>query len=186
MSSLIMWNTMTLDGFFEGAQSWALDWHQWLWDDELQRFSIEQLRSADMLLFGRVTYEGMAAYWQKATGDVAEFMNKLPKVVCSQTLDRADWKNTRLVKDNMVATIQDLKRQGDGNIFVFGSADLSACLMKEGLFDEYRIGLAPVVIGRGKTLFGRDLKELRMKLIETRRLSSGCVILCYEPLQIHV
>ena len=90
MSKLIMWNLMTLDGFFEGAKSWDLDFHQLVWGDELEHLSIEQLRSADRLLFGRVTYEGMAAYWQTATGEVADFMNSLPKVVVSRTLERAD------------------------------------------------------------------------------------------------
>jgi dihydrofolate reductase len=139
-----------------------------------------------MLLFGRATYQGMAVYWQTAQGEIAYFMNTLPKVVCSRTLGRADWANTRLVKDDVVATIEELKRQGNGNIFVFGSADLSAFLMKHGLFDEYRLGIAPTVMGRGKTLFGRDLGQLRMRLLEARPLSSGCVILRYEPLQAEV
>jgi dihydrofolate reductase len=66
MSRLIMWNLITLDGFFEGAKSWDLGWHERVWGDELERLSIEQLRSADGLLFGRVTYEGMAAHWPSA------------------------------------------------------------------------------------------------------------------------
>jgi len=177
-----MWNVLTLDGFFEGARSWALDWHQYVWGEELERFSVVQLRSADALVFGRVTYEGMAAYWQTAKGEVADFMNHLPKVVFSRTLERAEWANTTLVKDDTVAAIQKLKREGEGNIFVFGSAALSAHLMASGLFDEYRLALAPVVLGRGNPLFGRDLNELRMKLIEARPLSSGCVILRYQPL----
>lgn len=176
-----MWNLMTLDGFFEGAESWTLDWHQLVWGDELEGFSIEQLRTADMLLFGRVTYDGMAAYWQKATGEVADFMNRLPKVVVSRTLDRAEWNNTTLVKGNASAEVRKLKAKGKGDIFVFGSADLTATLMKEGLFDEYRIALVPIVIGNGKTLFGRGLPRLPMTLIEARPLQTGCVILRYEP-----
>jgi dihydrofolate reductase len=176
-----MWNLMTLDGFFEGPESWSLDWHLQVWGDELERFSIEQLRTADMLLFGRVTYDGMAAYWQKATGEVADFMNRLPKVVVSGTLDRADWNNTTLVRNNAAAEVRKLKAKGKGDIFVFGSADLSATLMQEGLFDEYRIALVPIVIGNGKALFGRGLPRLPMKLIEARPLESGCVILRYEP-----
>ena len=75
MSKLIQWNVISLDGFFEGAKSWELDWMQSSFNHELEAFSIEQLRAAGMLLFGRVTYEGMAAYWQTAKGTVAEFMN---------------------------------------------------------------------------------------------------------------
>lgn len=115
MSRLIMWNLMTLDGFFEGPRSWDLDWHQLVWGEELERLSIEQLQSADALLFGRVTYEGMAAHWKTATGEVADYMNRLPKLVFSRTLAQADWNNTRRVKDKAVAEVADLKRRGSGN-----------------------------------------------------------------------
>jgi dihydrofolate reductase len=181
MRRLIMWNLLTLDGFFEGGKSWDLDFHQQVWGEELERFSVEQLRSAGMLLFGRVTYEGMAAYWQVTKGEVADFMNRLPKVVFSRTLERADWANTKLVKDNVLASIHGFKRQGQGNIFVFGSAGLCATLMEHGLFDEYRLAFVPVLLGLGKPLFPPNLSRLRLKLLEARPLSNGSVILRYEP-----
>jgi dihydrofolate reductase len=181
MSKLIMWNLMTLDGFFDGAENWALDWHQYAWGEELERLSIEQLREADMLVFGRVTYEGMAAYWKTEQGEVATFMNSLPKAVFSRTLDKADWHNTKLLKGDVKQEVQDLKRAGDKNIFVFGSGGLSATLLEEGLFDEYRLCLVPVVLGVGKQLFGRKLSRLRMKLLDSRPLMSGSVLLRYAP-----
>jgi dihydrofolate reductase len=183
MSKLIMWNLVTLDGFFEGAKSWDLDFHQSVWGDELERLSIEQLRSADSLLFGRVTYQGMAGYWQTTTGEVADFMNRLPKVVVSRTLERADWQNTKIVKDNVAAEIQRLKQQDEKNIFVFGSANLSATLIQHHLFDEYRIAVAPVLLGRGTPLFNQNLARLNLKLLDSRTLSNGCVILRYEPIR---
>jgi dihydrofolate reductase len=100
MRKLIMWNLLTVDGYFEGAKSWELDWHEYVWGDELERLSIEQLGSADMLLFGRVTYEGMAAHWPTAQGEVAAFMNSLPKIVFSRTLVSPSWANTTLVKED--------------------------------------------------------------------------------------
>lgn len=181
MSKLIMWNLLSLDGYFEGGKSWDLDWHPYIWGEELERFSLEQLRTADRLVFGRITYEGMAAYWQTATGEIAGFMNRLPKVVFSRTLKRADWVNTRLAEGDFVAEIQELKRQGDGNMFVFGSANLSAALMEHGLFDEYRLALAPVLLGRGRALFGSCSSRQSLKLLEARSLSNGGVILRYEP-----
>jgi dihydrofolate reductase len=181
MSKLIMWNLMTLDGVFEGAKSWDLDFHQSVWGDELERLSIEQLQSADGLLFGRTTYEGMAAYWQTAKGEVADFMNGLPKVVVSRTLERAEWHNTKLIKENVGAEIEKLKQQGQKSIFVFGSANLSATLTQHNLFDEYRIAIAPVVLGRGTPLFSQNLTRLNLKLLDSRTLSNGCVILRYEP-----
>ena len=184
MSRLIMWNLLTLDGFFEGATSWDLGWHESVWGEELESISLEQLRTADRLLFGRITYEGMAAYWPSAEGELAEIadlMNGLPKVVFSRTMERAEWSNTTLVRDDAVAEVSRLKRAGDRNTFVFGSGDLSATLIRHGLFDEYRLVLAPLVIGSGKTLFGRDLSELKLRLLEARALSSGAVILRYAP-----
>jgi dihydrofolate reductase len=183
MSKLIMWNLQTLDGFFEGSKSWDLDFHQSVWGDELERLSVEQLQSADRLLFGRITYQGMAAYWQTAKGEVADLMNSLRKVVVSRTLDRADWHNTKIIKDNVAAEIQKLKQQGEKNLFVFGSGNLSATLMQDNLFDEYRIAVAPVILGRGSPLFPPNSNRVNLKLLDSRTLSNGCVILRYEPIR---
>jgi len=181
MSKLIMWNLMTLDGYFDGAENWALDWHQYAWGEELERMSIEQLSVADMLLFGRVTYEGMAAYWKTAQGEVATYMNSLPKAVFSRTLERVDWQNTMLLKGDVKKEVEELKCKGENNIFVFGSGNLSATILEQGLYDEYRLCLVPVVLGSGKQLFGRKLSRLRMKLLESRPLASGSVLLRYAP-----
>jgi len=96
-------------------------------------------------------------------------------------LQQADWNNTRLVKDHAAEEVEKLKREVKGNIFVFGSADLSATLMKAGLFDEYRLALVPAVLGRGTTLLGRDLPRLHLDLLEARPFSSGAVLLRYAP-----
>ena len=176
-----MWNLLTLDGYFEGPKNWGLDWHEYVWDDELERLAIEQLRAADLLLFGRVTYEGMAAHWPTAHGEVADFMNTLPKLVFSRTLVNPAWANTTPVKENAVAVVLKLKQQGNGNMLVFGSAKLSTSFMDAGLFDEYRLAITPVVLGSGNPLFGRSLSRQRLKLLESRPLSSGCVILRYAP-----
>jgi len=179
MRKLIMWNLITLDGYFEGVNNWDLPWHERVWGEELTHFSLEQLKSADMLVFGRVTYEGMAAYWQTAQGAIADYMNSLPKLVCSRTLQAAAWNHTTLVKDNVAAEVTRLKQQGNGNMFVFGSAKLSRSLMNEKLFDEYRLGIAPVIYGRGRLLFSDGLNSQELQLREARPLSTGCLILRY-------
>ncbi len=181
MSKLIQWNMLSLDGYFEGSKSWDVEWFFPFFNKELEQFSLDQLREADALLFGRVTFEGMAAHWKTATGEVATFMNRLPKLVVSNTLEKADWANSKLIKGDVVAEVQTMKKQGDGTIFVFGSGKLCATLFAAGLFDEVRVCILPIVIGRGATLFGRDLKQTQMKLLEARPLSNGCVILRYEP-----
>lgn len=184
MRKLIMWNLITLDGYFEGAKNWDLPWHEGVWGEELEQFSLDQLRSADMLVFGRITYEGMAAYWQTAKGDVANYMNSLPKVVCSRTLQSVAWNNTVLVRDDAAGEVARLKHQGDGNMFVFGSAKLSRTLMNEKLFDEYRLGIAPVIHGEGRLLLNEGLKPQALQLLEARPLSTGCIILRYQAKEV--
>jgi dihydrofolate reductase len=181
MSRLVMFNLISLDGYFQGAKNWELDWHLPIVDAEFERLAIEQLQSADRLIFGRVTYEGMAAHWTTASGEIAKLMNSLPKVVFSRTLKEAAWANTTLVGGDAAAEVRKLKGIGKGNSFVFGSAKLSETLISEGLFDEYRVMVTPVVLGSGQPLFGRGLPRRKLKLTDVRRLGSGGVILRYEP-----
>ena len=181
MRRLIMWNLITLDGYFEGPQPWDLDWHNEVWGDELERFSLEQLATADLLIFGRATYQGMAAYWPTASGEVAERMNGIAKIVYSRTLETAEWANTTLIGELDADGVQRIKEEGDGAALVFGSGALSAALMEADLFDEYRILVAPVVLGAGTLLFGRGLPRRRLELLEAQPLESGAVILRYAP-----
>jgi dihydrofolate reductase len=177
-----MWNIITLDGYFEGEKNWELFFHDLIWDSEMERFCLEQLNSADYLVFGRTTYEGMAAYWKTAEGEIADFMNKLPKVVCSGTLDTADWSNSILIKENIEDEIVKLKANSNKDLYLFGSATLSETLIKESLFDEYRICIAPVIAGKGRYLFQKGLPEQKLSLISSQPLQKGGVILKYKPL----
>ena len=183
MGKLIMWNLVTLDGFFEGTKNWELPWHPTFFSGEMEQHSIAQLRTADMLVFGRVTYEGMAAYWQGEKGEVADLKNNLPKVVFSQSLERVAWTNTTLIKEDASAEVAKLKKKAKGNLFVFGSAKLSADLTEHGLFDEYRLCLMPVFEGRGRHLFERETSTTRLQLEKARPLKNGCVILHYQPVR---
>jgi dihydrofolate reductase len=178
---LIFWNVMTLDGFFEAKNKWEIDFHNSVWGEELERFSTEQLQSCSALVFGRVTYEGMASYWKAETGEIADFMNSLPKIVCSNTLTHADWANTTILSGDIGREIAALKQRSDKDLFIFGSSDLSSALMQHGLIDEYRICLAPVVLGAGTPLFKPQPERLMMKLLEARPLKTGGVILRYQP-----
>lgn len=183
MRKLIMWNVITLDGYFEGEKNWDLSFHGLVWGKELEEFSLIQLQSADMLVFGATTYQGMADYWTnapEAEGEVAKFMNELPKLACSTTLGNAKWKNTTITKD-AVSEVSKLKMEGSGDMFVFGSGILSTSLMKAGLFDEYRICIAPTFLGKGRHLFLEGIPNKELKLIETKPLSTGGVILTYKP-----
>jgi len=177
-----MWNVITLDGYFEGNQNWDLSFHEVIWGPELEKISIEQLKSADFLVFGRVTYEGMAAYWTTAEGEgeVAELMNKIPKLVFSRTLKTVDWNNSTLVTGDASAEISKLKNQGNKDMYVFGSANLSETFMNDNLFDEYRIGIAPVILGSGRPLFRNGISSRKLALVSSQQLSTGGVILKYS------
>jgi len=181
MRKLIMWNMVTMDGFFEGGKSWDIDWHNTGWGEELEQFSIQQLNSADLLLFGRVTYQGMASYWAPEKGDVADLMNGIAKVVFSRTLDKAEWNNTRLVKGNAEEEVARLKQQAGRDMLVFGSAALCATLTQHSMIDEYRLGINPIILGGGNPLFKPSPEPMKMKLLEAKVMKTGCVLLYYQP-----
>jgi dihydrofolate reductase len=178
MRKLIMWNVISLDGYFEGEKAWDLNFHDLAWGKELEDFSIEQLKSADTIIYGEKTYKGMADYWSKAEGETAKYMNKIAKIVCSKSLQTADWNNTKIVRD-AVAELSKLKKEGEGNMFVFGSGILSESLMKADLFDEYRLCVVPVFLGKGRRLFNEGLPYQKLKLLDARQLQTSGVILRY-------
>lgn len=176
-----MWNIITLDGYFEGEQKWDLSFHEAIWGQELETLSLQQLHSADYLVFGRVTYEGMAAHFQSAEGEIPRLMNQLPKIVFSRTLESADWNNSSLIRENAAEEIRKLKADGDGDLYVFGSANLSETFIREDLFDEYRIGISPAILGSGSPLFGRGLPSGKLSLTSSQQLSNGGMVLKYVP-----
>ncbi len=182
MARLIIWNVMSLDGCFEGAAPWDLSMHETVWGPELEKLSKEQLADSTQLLFGRRTFEGMAEYWRKETGEIADSMNTAPKAVVSTTLRSADWNNSRLLRglEDVAALKNDL---GDKNIFVFGSAQLSSALREAGLIDEYLICIAPILLGKtgGAPMFKPADTRQRLKLLEARPISGGGIVLFYEP-----
>jgi dihydrofolate reductase len=178
MRAVIAWNMVSLDGFFQGPNK-ELDWFRF--DDELENYILDSQKSAGTLLFGRVTYEMMADYWPSAEGQIAQFMNSVPKVVFSKTLQKTEWNNTRLVKENAPEEVSKLKQQPGGDIFVFGSANFLSTLMQHGLVDEYRFGINPVVLGGGTPLFKGSPDRLNLKLLSARTLKSGLVILHCKP-----
>lgn len=180
MGKIIVWNLVTLDGYFEGAKKWDLDFHAQAWGPELETLSREFGKKAEALVFGRITYEGMKAYWTTAEDDseVKAYMNALPKIVASQTLKTSDWNNTRIVKD-IAGELAQLKQATEKNIYIFGSADLVASLLNSAVIDEIMLCMVPVLLGQGTPLFKPADQFKRLKLLESQPLESGCVILRY-------
>lgn len=178
MRKIIVSNLVSLDGFFEGPNH-ELDWH--VVDEEFFAYARDLLNSVDTILFGRTTYQLMASYWPSAPSDaIADKMNNLPKIVFSTTLESVEWNNSRLVKGNIAEEVSQLKQQPGKDMVVLGSATLATSLLQSGLVDEYRVIVNPVLIGSGKPLF-RDITEtLKLKLLGTRSLASGVVMLSYR------
>jgi dihydrofolate reductase len=180
---LVSFMVVTLDGYYEGPNG-EFDWPNV--DDEFNEFAISQINDIDTLLFGRATYEGMASYWptpEATEGDpaVAGRMNAIPKIVFSSSLDTADWQNTELVKDGVAETITELKRQPGKDLALFGSPTLTASLIEQGLVDELRVMVHPILLGAGKSLFAALSRRVPVELQRTIVFHSGNVMLVYRP-----
>ncbi len=184
MSKVVFQNMVSLDGLFEGPHKWEIDWHTV--GEEFNEFAINALKSAGALIFGAVTYQGMAAYWTspdalKDDPEVAGLMNSLPKIVFSRTLEKAEWNNTRQVKGDAVEEIARLKSQPGKDLLIFGSADLASPLIQNSLVDEYRIFINPIVLGQGTPLFQGLKNRLPLKLVDSKIFNNGLVLLVYQP-----
>jgi dihydrofolate reductase len=183
MRKLIVFNLMTLDGYFAG-QDGDISWHNV--DEEFNKYAIEKVKAGNTLLFGRVTYELMAGYWPtpeaiKNDPIVAERMNNLPKIVFSRTLDQVHWNNTRLVKGDMLSEIRKMKQESGNDMTILGSGSIVSQLAPQGLIDEFQVMLNPVVLGKGKTMFQGIQDKLALRLTKTRVFYNGNVLLHYEP-----
>ncbi len=168
----------SVDGYYEGPNR-ELNWHNVGVDWNPYVFQL--FEEADTLLFGRVTYNMMAAYWPTATNDpISEKMNSLPKIVFSKTLKSADWTNSRIATD-AVAEVSKLKQEQGKSMVIFGSSDLAVSLMRENLIDDFRIVVSPIVLGNGKPLFHGLNNRYKLKLEKTQTFQSGHVMLYYVP-----
>jgi dihydrofolate reductase len=187
MRRLIVFNQVTLDGYFAGRNGdigWA---HRDRNDAEWNAFVEGNAKGGGTLLFGRITYELMASYWPTPLAlandpVVAERMNNLPKVVFSRTLDKPSWSNTKLVKTGMEAAIRKMKTEPGPDMAILGSGSIVSQLAQQGVIDEYQIVVVPVVLGNGRTMFEGVGKKLTLKLARTRPFANGSVLLCYEPM----
>lgn len=173
---------ISLDGFFE-REDRSIDWH--VVDDDFNRYAIDFCRTVDTFLFGRITYELMAEFWPSEEGlkeepDIAEQMNTTEKVVFSRTLDSVEWQNSRLVKTDAAQEVAKLKELPGSDIAIFGSSDLSVSLLKANLIDEFRIMIAPIFLGSGKTLFQGLDRDLTLTHEGTQVFDSGLVMQTYK------
>jgi dihydrofolate reductase len=150
-------------------------------DEEVGKVVGSLTGAADTLLLGRVTFEGFAGFFRTRSGEMADRMNSMAKVVVSSTLDSADWQNSTLVSGDVAGQITELKHQQGGNINVSGSATLVRWLLRQGLLDELHLLVFPVVLGAGKRLFPDGSDPVPLKLLGSQILDCGVQHVTYAP-----
>jgi dihydrofolate reductase len=184
MQRLIAFEQVSLDGYFvdgRGDMSWA---HKQ--DPEWSEFAASNASGGGTLLFGRVTYQMMAAFWPtpaalKRAPVVAKGMNEMPKVVFSRTLDEATWSNTTLLKGEITEEVRKLKGASGPGMAILGSGTVVSQLTRAGLIDELQIVVNPIILGKGRTLFEGVADRIALRLAGTRRFGNGNVVLSYVP-----
>ncbi|HEV3228639.1 MAG TPA: dihydrofolate reductase family protein [Solirubrobacteraceae bacterium] len=187
MRKVVVSEFVSLDGVMEdpgGAEGfdrggWAFQFDR---GPEGDKFKLNEVLESDALLLGRVTYEAFAQAWPSRTDEVgfADKMNSMPKYVVSSTLNEAEWNNSTLIGGNVAEGVSELKQRPGGNILVNGSRQLVQTLIADGLIDEYRLMVFPVVLGSGKRLFEDGSETIALRLVETKPVGE-CVILTYQP-----
>ena len=184
MRKLLVFNSVTLDGYFtdqNGDMSWAHKQD----DPEWNAFTAENAKSGGELLFGRVTYELMASFWPTPAAaqmlpEIAENMNKSPKVVFSRKMDKASWNNTRVIKGDLAEEIRKLKEAPGDGLVLMGSGTIVSQIALKGVIDEYQLVVNPLALGKGRTMFDGIEDKLSLTLTSTRAFQNGNVVLSYK------
>lgn len=182
MRRIINSTYMSLDGAVQDPQNWTFNYR----DEAAETFAHDQLFSCDALVMGRHTYEGFTAYWPTATDTdgTADRMNALPKYVVSDSLSNPEWNNTTIINRADFATrMRELKQQPGQDIIQYGYGPVTAVLLREGLLDELRIWLHPLMVGgpARDALLAEVSADARFHLVDHRVYDSGMVILSYQP-----
>jgi len=171
---------VSVDGVMETPEEWAFSYS----NDEMEEANASGMAASDAMLLGRVTYEALAAFWPHQPGGtpMVDYINSVPKYVVAATLEEPlEWNNSTLIKGDVAEEITELKRHPGKDITIIGSGALVRSLLRDGLLDELRLMVHPVVLGGGKRLFedGGDRKAL--ELVDSRTFGTGVLYLTYRP-----
>jgi dihydrofolate reductase len=171
---------ISLDGVYEAPDKWHFPY----FNDKMGEAVGSQMAASDAMLLGRVTYQEFAGFWPNQSSDevdIADFMNNTPKFVVSNTLDNVDaWQNSTLIKGNVAEELTRLKQQPGKDIGITGSGTLVRSLLRDGLLDELRLLVHPIVVGRGKRLFEGEGDQVPLKLVESKTFGTGVVYVTYQ------
>jgi dihydrofolate reductase len=188
VGTLVVTEFVTVDGVFEdpgGSEDferggWAFEFDR---GDDGNKFKADETMGAEAQLLGRKTYEEFAAAWPSREGEFADKFNSMPKYVVSTTLENPDWQNTTVLdSEDPAAAIRKLKEEIDGTILVAGGAKLLKFLLDEGLVDELRLMVFPVVLGKGRRLFLDHTAKNPLDLVEVKPVGDdGVIVQIYRP-----
>jgi dihydrofolate reductase len=190
MRKLVINTFLSLDGVMQAPGGPEEDrsggfelggWSVNYWDDVMGKDIGEFMGKPSDLLLGRKTYEIFAAYWPHATDQRgADALNNATKYVASKTLTTLDWKNSQLLEGDAAEAVPQLKESKGPEIQVHGSSDLIQTLIRNDLIDEYRLWFFPLVLGKGKRLFGDGAVPAGMKLVDSKTSSTGVIITKFQ------
>jgi dihydrofolate reductase len=187
MGKIVATEYVSLDGVVE-APGGGEDFEHAGWTfevdrgEEFERFKLDETLDSEALLLGRVTYEGFAAAWPSIGGEIADKLNAMPKYVVSSTLEEPlEWNNSTVLEGDVAEEVSRLRQELDGEIVVHGSPRLTQTLLEHDLIDELRVTVFPLVLGRGKRLFGETSDKKRLRLTDSKVVGDGIAILIYEP-----
>ena len=192
MRKLVVIEFLSLDGVYQGPGAPDEDreggfehggWQMPYFDDVLGAAAGEGMAHTDANLFGRKTYEIMAAYWPNAPSDdpYAQHLNNVQKYVASRTMKDAEWQNTTVLQGDVPERVAELKEQPGNDISVLGSGNLVQTLMKHDLVDEYSLSVFPILLGSGKRLFPDNDRVRKLRLVDSKPTTTGGLLLTYEP-----
>lgn len=194
MRNVILSMMVSLDGSIarsDGDLNWFLS------DEGFEAEMLSLLRGVDAMMFGRVSYELLAKYWPSAGAlasadapggftskdreiEFAGLMNSIPKVVFSRTLSKADWGPATIIRENIAGEIARMKREPGKDLVLFAGAGIASAFANLDLLDEYRLMVHPIVLAKGIPLFKGVTEERKLRLLRTRALSSGVILVQYE------
>jgi dihydrofolate reductase len=180
MRKVVAVELVSLDGVVESPEEWAFSYS----NEETEEANASGMAASDALLLGRVTYEGLAAFWPNQPGGtpMVDYINSVPKFVVSRTLEGPlEWNNSTLIKGDVAEGITGLQRQPGKDITIIGSPTLVRSLLAEELLDELRLLVHPVVVGGGKRLFEDGGEQKALDLVDSKTFGTGVVYLTYRP-----
>ena len=175
MRKIIESTLVSADGVVGSPPLWAMDYR----DEEVTRDALERLSGSDAMLMGRGTYELFAATWPGQADDFAQRVNTIRKYVFSSTLTSADWYNSTIVRGDVVAQVTRIKEQDGRDLALFGHGRLAQTLLENGLIDELRLSIHPVLVGAGLPQFTNGDKT-RLALVSAKTFTTGVVVLSYQ------